>query len=210
MKYFVLVGPGLSGTNLMNDYIGKKANLQRDKDIHQDNPHTRIVPKSCPHNVLFIYADPRNILLSSVNRSVKKDLTLVPGKNASLLWLYKQCKLLGGDLDFVVKLQNARNMNVEYVLNTGYDPMGLEKHFTNWLTAKIDYKMMMLKYEALENPKTFQEVLNFFEIKESYSLEWKPRRTSYLNLPVKQQVQITKLFKNLLKIQAELPPIYIR
>lgn len=104
--------------------------------------------------------------------------------------------------------------------------MKLEGHFTNWLTAEIDYKLMMLKYEALANPKTYQEVYNFFDVKEDpdnyvpYSKvagnpnddqeEWRLRRTSYLNLPIEQQIQITKLFKNLLKKQAETPPIYIR
>lgn len=201
MKNFVLVGPGLSGTNLMFRCL-KKIGLQR-FEIGR-HPHTRNVPKNSPCNVLYIYADPRNILLCAVNRSVKNSKL---GHKLSDLWLWNHCDPVEGDREFIE--QNADNINIKHILSINYDPLKLEEHFTNWLTADIDYKLMMLKYEALANPKTYQEVLNFFDVK-GVQEEWRPRSTDYLNLPVKQQIQITELFKNLLKIQAEIPPIYIR
>ena len=217
MKNFVLMGPGCSGTNLIFRCL-TKTGLQR--ILLGRHPHTRIVPKnsrehadncecgrcreqpSC--NVLYIYADPRNILLCSVNRTEKASKR---GLKCSDLWLWNHCNPIEGDREFVT--QNAGNINIEHILNINYDPLKLEEHFTNWLAAPINYKLMMLKYEALANPKTYQEVLKFFDVKGDQEV-WKPRRTDYLNLAVEQQVQITELFKNLLKKQAEIPPIYIR
>jgi hypothetical protein len=206
MKNFVLVGPGLSGTNLMRRCL-EKIGMQR-LTIGR-HPHTRNVPKDSPCNVLYIYADPRNALLCAVNRTVKNSKLIQKYGQLKVtdLPLWNHCNAGDGDTKFVQ--QNAGNINIEFVLDVKYDPMKLEEHFTNWLTADINYNLMMLKYEALVNPKTYQEVLKFFNV-EGPQEEWSPRKTSYLNLPVKQQIQITELFKNLLKKQAEIPLIHIR
>lgn len=204
MKKFTLVGPGLSGTTRMHSYFVNELGLERIMDSQEGKcqTHTRIVPKERPCNVLFIYADPRNILLSCINRSIET--------NIFDTWLYRHCKQVEGDCEFAANIPIQKTSDIEYILNTNYDPLRLEGHFMNWLTADINYRMMMLKYEALANPKTFQKVLDFFEIEGDYDYGWNQRKTSYLNLPIEQQVQITNLFKSLLKKQAELPPVYIR
>ena len=208
MKKFAVVGPGLSGTHLMMECL-REGGTQ----IYITNsPHTRIVPKISAGNVLYIYADPRNVLLNAVYKSLKKirqpKLRQKYGVNSDLA-LWTHCLRMEGDIEFVAR--NADNINIEHILNMNYDPMKLEEHFMNWLTAGISYKLMMLKYEALANSKTYHKVLKFFDIKKGKrDCGWRPRRTDYLNLPLEQQVQITELFKNLLKKQAEIPPIYIR
>lgn len=215
MKKFIVFSPGLSGLHMMIRCLEKTRLRQVSNASH--HVHTRIVPKISPCGILYLYADPRNILLCTLKRSLERviqpKLRQEWGPNSDIdLW--QHCNRMEGDKDFVAR--NADNIasegNIEFILNANYDPMKLEEHFTNWLTAEVNYPLMMLKYEALANRKTYQEVLNFFGVKKGryHQEEWRPRSTSYLKLPLEQQVQITKLFKNLLKIQAEIPPIYIR
>lgn len=200
MKNYTLVGQGLSGTGWMRQCL-EKTGLIRRLDIYEERAHTKHAPKNHPCNILYIYADPRDILTCAVNRSLGET-------NVYNSMLYRHCEQLSGDYAYVAGIQTPNLL--EHILNMIYDPMQLEEHFLRWLNTEIDYKLMMLKYEALSNPETYQEVLNFFEIKGDYSYEWKPRKTSYLDLPIQQQSQITKLFENLLKIQKEIPSVYIR
>ena len=160
MKNFALAGPGLSGTHWMLNCF-EKIGLQR--IFIPRRLHTSIAPKNSSCNVLYVYADPRNILLCAVSRSLERhpqpELRQKYGVNSDIdLW--NHCNRMGGDKEFVE--QNIDNINIERILNANYDPMKLEEHFTNWLTAPINYNLMMLKYEALANPKTYQKVLDFF------------------------------------------------
>lgn len=77
MKNFALAGPGLSGTHLMLRCL-EKVGMQR--ILIGVHPHSRIVPKNSPCNVLFVYADPRDILLCAVNRSLNRSRLIKQSK----------------------------------------------------------------------------------------------------------------------------------
>ena len=138
-----------------------------------------------------MYADPRDILLSALGNGME--------------WSRIHCSNMEGDCSYFDKY-----ITVENILEENYDPFKIEEHFNNWLTTVIDYKLMMLKYESLEDTKVYQKVLDFFGVEGDYNYNWEKRKASYLYLPIEQQIQITHLFENLLDIQSKLSPCFIR
>lgn len=194
---FILYSQGCCGTYQMNDRL-KAAGL----DIfgpNEHNPHTRRPPEGYKGKILFMYADPRNILLSAMNHPVNY--------KTHGGWSRLHCRNLEGDTKY---FDSPTKITVEQILNGGHDPFKLQEHFINWLTADIGCEMMMLKYEALERPVIFQDVLDFFEVKGNPSFNWKPRKSDYKSLSVGQQIQITKLFEDLIRTQEMLSPCFVK
>jgi len=211
-EYFILCSQGCCGSVHVRDCLQQPGINMRQTwmsmsklNIMFHNQHFRNPPKSFnrkDYKVLYMYGDPRNILLSSLNR-VRPGPK--PGVNRWNWHLY--CKYMQADVEY---FGDSEERTIDRLLQDNYDPLRLEDHFLSWLNVNAEYPLMLLKYEALEEPKTFQHVLDFFEVEGDYSYGWRPRETSYLKLTLEQQVQITELFKDLLKIQAEIPPVYIR
>ncbi len=164
-------------------------------EISMDD-HRRTPPKISSNKILYMYADPRNALLASLNRGTNND------------WAWSHCVHMEGNSEYFEK--TTTKISIKEILKDGIDPYRLEKHFLNWLNSEIHYELMLLKYESLENPAIFQSVLDFFEIDGDYTYDWKPRKTSYLNLSEEQQIEITELFDNLLEIQNSVDSILIR
>jgi len=158
--------------------------------------HRRIPPKDSSNKILYMYADPRNTILDSLSRGENND------------WAWSHCNHLEGYQEYFGRF--STKVTIRNLLEDGIDPFRLEEHFLNWLNSKIHYELMLLKYEALENPSVFQKVLDFFEVKGDCNYDWRPRKTSYLNLLKKRQIRITKLFNNLLEVQNSIDPVLIR
>jgi len=203
IKSFTLCSPGGCGSARMVYCLEKNGLIrvypsQYDKytsKICIDN-HRRVPPKNSSNKILYMYADPRDILLSSLNRGASND------------WAWSHCVHLEGNLNYFDRFTSK--VTIKEILKDGIDPFGLEEHFLNWLNSEIHYELMLLKYESLEDSNVFQKVLDFFEVDGNYTYDWRPRKTSYLNLPKEQQIEITKLFNNLLKIQSSVDSVLIR
>lgn len=197
MKTFALCSQGCCGSTKMVvllKEIGLKRITPKDKKSSY-NVHTRHVPPHFDGKMLFMYGDPRNILISSLNHS----------KNNA--FIHSHCFYMNGVIDTI----NAHGkLTIEGIIERGNEPLKLEEHFKNWMYSTIDYPLMMLKYESLEDPKAFEKVLDFFDIKGDYIYEWIERKSSYKKLPEDQQLGLSDMFKNLLDIQEQLPPWFIR
>ncbi len=194
---FTLYSQGCCGSGQMVEClkgVGLKRTAPKGRE-NFNNAHTRFPSKSFEGKILFMYADPRDIVLSSLNNSENNN------------WIHSHCYYLGGDYKY---FDPYGKTTIEQILESGQDPFKLKEHFINWLTIKIDYDLMMLKYEALEDPKIYKQVLKFFGVDGDYDYNWRPRKSSYLNLPEEQQLQITELFQDLLKIQSQLPSCHMR
>jgi len=192
MNSFTIYSPGCSGSDQMKKCL--QATGMRDVSASH-NRHIKNPPNH-KRKTLFLYSDPRNLLISYINRGCYDN------------FLFNHCRNIGGDCSYIDK---HPKLSLVKVLKDKYDPLKLEEHFMMWLETSIERKIMMLKYEALENPKTYQKVLDFFGVKEKRNkFPWKPRSSSYLKLPLEQQISITNLFKNLLEIQNKLPDYFIK
>ena len=193
-KVFTLYSQGCCGSTQMVECL-KKIGLKRIAAPCKRNVHTRWPPRIYDNNVLWMYADPRNILLSAISRS----------KNNG--WIHSHVTFLEGDSGYFDPFAKT---SIEQILKDKYDPLRLKEHFVNWLETNLNYKLMMLKYESLGNPEIFWKVLDFFGVKNKYDYIWKPRKADYTKLPEEQRVQITELFADLLKIQAKISDCFIR
>ena len=90
MKTYALSSQGCCGSGHMNIRL-KELGLKRvaqDGVENYHNPHTRYPAKTFEGRVLFMYGDPRNILLSSIGQS----------DNDS--WIISHCTYLDGDCDY--------------------------------------------------------------------------------------------------------------
>jgi len=190
---FALYSQGCCGSAHMVELL-KSVGLKRIAGSEIYNVHSQIIPKHCDGKILYMYADPRNILLSSLI------------KNNHNKWSYHHCKYVGGDYEFFGK---EEKVSIDVLLKKMYDPFHLATHFKNWL-APVDYPIMMLKYEALEKPETFQNVLDFFGVEESLDYEWKTRKTSWEKQTAEQQYKITLLFYDLIALQNQFPDCCVR
>jgi len=189
---FTIYSPGCSGSDQMKKCL--QATGMRDRSVTK-NRHVKN-PPNCKRKTLFLYSDPRNLLISYLNRGRYDN------------FLFNHCRNISGDCDYIRK---HPKLSITQVLKDMYDPLKLEEHFMIWLKAPVDREIMMLKYEGLEKPETYQKVLDFFGVtKRRNKFPWRPRSSSYLNLPLGQQIGITNLFKNLLGIQNNLPICYAR
>ena len=185
---FALYSQGCCGSIRMVECL-KAAGLVRVCEPGYEAAHTRYPPFRSPSKVLYMYGDPRNILLSCINRGEE--------------WIHAHCSALQGDVRYI-------KHNTDKIISDGYDPLHLETHFMNWFSLNPDYDIMFLKYEALEDPKIFQQVLDFFGVVSDKSYDWCPRKTSYKNLFSEEQIQITDLFSDLLKLQDQLPSCMVK
>jgi len=183
---FALYSQGCCGSIRMVECL-KAAGLVRVCEPGYEAAHTRYPPFHSPSKVLYMYGDPRDILLSCINRGEE--------------WMHAHCTALQGDVRYI-------KHNTGKIISDGYDPLYLETHFMNWFSLNPDYDLMFLKYEALEDSKIFQRVLDFFGVVSDKSYDWCPRKTSYKNLPENQKQGITKMFRSLLRTQRKLPPCF--
>ena len=183
---FALFSQGCCGSIHMVECL-KAAGLIRACEPGYEAAHTRYPPFRSPCKVLYMYSDPRNILLSCINR----------GKE----WIHAHCTALQGDVRYI-------KHNTDKIISDRYDPLHLETHFMNWFSLNPDYDLMFLKYEALEDPKVFQQVLEFFEVTSSVSYDWQPRKTSYLNISIEHQETLLEMFAGALEVQKQLTPCF--
>lgn len=191
MKKFVVFSQGCCGSKHMVSCL-RQAGLER---VLANYPHRRFPPKNSEgFPVLYMYADPRNILISSFNNGFK--------------WAAIHCENVGGDLSY---FQTYPKEGIKKILEMQYDPLGLKEHLENWIQRDTSYPIMILKYESLEKPDTFQKILDFFKVPDyAVKYEWKPRLASYLNLPAQQQCKFYEMFEGLIDIQSKLPDCFIK
>ena len=109
--------------------------------------HRRIPPKNSSNKILYMYADPRNILLCSLNKGMSND------------WAWSHSVHLEGYSQYFEK--SLSKVTIKEILKDEIDPFQLEEHFLSWLNSEIHYELMLLKYETLEDSSVFQKVLDF-------------------------------------------------
>ena len=201
MNNFCLYSQGCCGSGSMVICLketGLKRTAPESAAENYNNAHTKYpakFSKDFNNKILFMYADPRNILLSALNN----------GENNA--FIHSHSFYLDGDCNYFDAHDKTK---IEQLLKEKYDPLKLEEHFKNWMNVKMSSELMMLKYEYLEDPKIYQKVLNFFEVEGEHKYPWLQRKSSYLNLPQEQQVDITSLFGNLLILQDSLLPCFVK
>lgn len=142
--------------------------------------------------IVFLYADPRNALLSFHRRDKVKNG-----------WIRQHMK----NLESNIKIKGQMSMT-EVIEKDG---LGLDVHFREWLNFKHP-QIAFVKYESLHS--NIKNLLSFLDLDESISSifckTFSPRISDYRNIDVNIQTLLHNKYKGLLKLQNSLPDFYIR
>lgn len=129
---FLVCSPGGVGSSFFISFLEKYKSVNSYKDgdglKHIDRPPLTLNNKL---KAVYIYGDPYNIVLSLFRRKYHH---------------YQSVKLL-------FKCSHIKPINpdctIEQYLQEGIDRLQLENHFDNWHNARINYPIMLIKYEAI-------------------------------------------------------------
>ena len=119
-------------------------------EIEHCHRHDRVPPKiiNDEDKVVYLFGNPLNSVISFFNRRYYLHSGHGSGyqsiRESRKDWAYKHCNKIQGDCsDFSI------DWNLEDYLSNGKDLFNLEEHFDNWVNAKVDYPILLIKYETI-------------------------------------------------------------
>jgi len=118
--------------------------------------------------------------------------------------LYKHCKSLGGNYK---KIKDINNL-VDFV-NNGEDLFCFEGHFNNWTTAKRNYPIYAIRYEALwDNLDKLHEYIGIPKEKISFFPKKIKRSSNLESIPDAEREGLLNIYSNLRDKIESYPPVF--
>jgi hypothetical protein len=198
---------GVASKNFLSG-VSQGRNLDEVRVCHT---HMRTPPKEIPDGtrVVYIFGDPLNAVISFFNRRFYlhsgHGYIAQPTRTSRTDWAYEHCKKIQGDFS-----RFSSEWDLEDYLSQGEDLFGLEEHFDNWITAQVDYHIMLIRHETLWDHLT--EIFDFLNLPHSEIEKFPPckkRSSNWQDEPKHIQKKLFEVYGKLYNKIIEHPDIKI-
>ena len=178
----------------LKDVIDKKHQPHKFQDVNNLQIDKAIV----------IYGDPRNAVFSFFRRQCR-----------SQGWAQRHlCNIHPDKRETDAPFADQDTIK-EYLQNNDKDAFQLEKHFDYWLNCNNNIPIGFIRYEALTDQWTVEQLREFLEIQDNnfnsdIRENFRKRGSNYEDLSSSQREKLEIMFKSLKEKQDNLPSFYIK
>jgi hypothetical protein len=176
-------------------------NLVRRHHTHKRVPYEAVPPEK---KVIYVYGDPAHSIASFFRRAANEDPDDPHPRHAN--FLARHCRNIEGDCDKITV-----GYSLEDFLRGDEDPFRLAEHFHSWMTAKVPYPILFVRYEALW--EHVAEIFDFVGIPPAQAASFPEKRANYVERNRKYDEPLAQLRIKYAPFIAEiegLPPIFVR
>jgi len=204
---YQIISPGGVGSKMLTRWLEPEAPASVWTLMHS---HRRLPPPSAfeAQKFIYVFGDPRNIILSLFNRRF--------GKSSRHGFQPSADRMDREDPEFVRK--HAVNMqadpsiidpawDLKTYLAQGLDFLRLEEHFDSWFHGDQPYPVMFARYESL--PDTASQLCHWLGVSRP-ALEFAPRASDWRALPADEQNALDAVYGDLARRLEALPDLIIR
>jgi hypothetical protein len=174
--------------------------------VGRHHSHQRVPEPIVPEGkkIIYVYGDPAHSIASFFRRAANEDADDPhPGHRN---FLARHCRNIEGD---VGKL--TVGYSLEDFLRSDQDPFALADHFQSWMTARVPYRILFVRYETLW--EHVEELFDFVGIPRAETASFPGKRQTYVDRNRKYDGPLTQLRVKYAPLIGELeglPPIFIR
>lgn len=174
--------------------------------VRRHHTHKRIPFQAVPSGkkVIYVYGDPAHSIGSFFRRAANEDPDDPHPRHAN--FLARHCRNIEGDLAKITV-----GYSLEDFLRGDDDPFRLADHFHSWVTAKVPYPILFVRYESLW--EHVEEIFDFVGIPRTEAATFPEKRENYVERNRKYDGPLAQLrikYARLLAEMEKLPPILLR
>lgn len=205
-----IISFGGSGSKLLTRFLypnGPASNAGR-FHLHTRDP---VDAPSAAENFIYIFADPRNAILSFFSRrdrrherhDFEKSLNMAHRAQPNPEWVRNHLRNLECDPDTISSDWDLS----AYLENSMMDVFRLASHFQNWLDY-TDKPVLFIRYEALWRHE--EKLRDLLGVEQAQLPEFVKRSGNWQEQPAKDRARLDKLVGDLARYQDTLPDIFGR
>jgi hypothetical protein len=174
--------------------------------VRRHHTHKRVPYETVPQGkkIIYVYGDPAHAIASFFRRAANEDPDDPHPRHVN--FLARHCRNIEGDCDRITV-----GYCLDDFLRSAEEPFGLAHHFHSWMTAKVPYPILFVRYEALW--EHLEEIFDFVGIPRAEAASFPEKRENYVERNRKYDGPLAQLRIKYHRLIAEidrLPPIFLR
>ncbi|HEY0706239.1 MAG TPA: sulfotransferase domain-containing protein [Polyangia bacterium] len=174
--------------------------------VRRHHSHKRVPFAAVPDGVkvIYVYGDPAHSIASFFRRAANEDPDDPHPRHAN--FLARHCRNIEGDVEKITV-----GYTLEEFLSGDDDPFRLADHFHAWLTAKVPYPILFVRYEAMWDH--VEAVFDFVGLSRAEAASFPEKRATYVERNRKYDEPLARLRHMYARLIAEmeaLPPLFLR